>query len=133
VPANKNPGPRLVRLRATVVPYDRESAAIAIQLPATLYTTRFPNEVQIDVQTFWRDVTHNAEITLRLVGEDGAALGEAVPLRPQREGDEWRATAIEAVRFREPGSISLVIEHEGRERGNLRLEMKSGTGRPHRP
>ena len=127
------PDPTLLRLRATVVPFDRESAAIAIHLPATLYTLRFPNEAEVSLQSYWTNVAGNAEITVRFVQDDGTALREDSQLTLQREGDEWRAACVEAVQFREPGAVSLVVEHEGHEIARRRLEMKLGSERPFRP
>ena len=122
-----------MRLRATIVPFNSESAAIAIHLPATLYTLRFPNEVQVNLQTYWANVTGGSEIIVRFIGDDGMSRRADARLALQREGQEWRAACIEAVQFQEPGSVSLVIEHEGRETDSRRLEMKSGTGQPYRP
>jgi hypothetical protein len=126
-------GPTLLRLRATIVPFNSESAAIAIHLPATLYTLRFPNEVEVNLQTYWANVTGDAEVTVRFVTDDGSPCRADAQLVLQREGQEWRAACIEAVLFQEPGSVSLVVEHEGREIERRLLEMKSGTGRPYRP
>jgi hypothetical protein len=127
------PDPTLLRLRATVVPFDRESAAIAIHLPATLYTLRFPNEVEVSLQSYWTGVAGDSEITVSFVQDDGTALREDSRLTLQREGDEWRAACVEAVQFREPGAVSLVVEHEGREVERRRLEMKWGSEQPYRP
>jgi hypothetical protein len=115
------------------VPFDRNSAAIAIHLPATLYTLRFPNEVEVSVQTYWTNVSGDTEITLRFVHDGGTPCRADMRLALQREGDEWRASCIEAVQFLEPGAVSLVFDHAGREIERRRLEMKAGTERPYRP
>lgn len=122
-----------MRLRATIVPFNSESAAIVMQLPVTLYTLRFPNEVEVNLQMYWTNVTEDTEITVRFVDDDSRPCRADARLALQREGPEWRAACIEAIQFQEPGSVSLVIEHAGREIGSRRLEMKSGTGRPYRP
>lgn len=128
-----NEEPTLVRLRATIVPYDAESAAMSIQLPATLYTLRFPNEVEVNLQTYWTNITNSSEIRLRFIGNDGTPWRADTQLALQREGREWRAACIEAIQFSEQGLVSLVLEHEGREIERFRLEMKPGAEHPYRP
>lgn len=128
-----NAGPTLLWLRATIVPYDAESAAIPIHLPATLHTLRFPNEVQVNLQTCWTNVATSSPIRVRFIGKDGRPWRRETQLALQREGQEWRAACIEAIQFAEGDAVSLVLEHGGQQIETLRLEMKPGAERPYRP